>query len=334
MADFEPLRCGIVGLKWGRIHGLAARETDKLDIVACFSRRQSMREFYRKDFGGEECTSFEEMLARDDIECVILATPNTIHAEHTIQAAEAGKHVLVEKPIANTLADARRMIEACKAAGVVLSVSHSQRWHPQFRRMKKCMDDGDIGQPLMAQTHASHNGGFRYKEGDWRFSMADCPGGCLIQLAVHHVDTLRYFFGEVKTITAAHDRLMLTGDNPDVTATVLQFASGVMATISSSYILNESYFLVQGTAGSLHHIGRRGERSLKLLKPDSVTTFDLPKVPGVTPRELADLATHIREGTPVEVDGESGLRSLAVIWASLRSAKEKRPVTMAEMLEA
>lgn len=331
MSEFEPLRCGIVGLKWGRIHGVAAKQTDKVDIVACFSRRKSMRDFYRRDFGGEECTSLEEMLARDDIECIILATPNTIHAEHTLLAAEAGKHVLVEKPIANTLADARRMIDACRAAGVTLAVSHSQRWHPQFRRMKKAMDDGDIGRPLMAQTHASHSGGFRYKPGDWRFSMETCPGGALIQLAVHHVDTLRYFFGEIKTITGVHDRLMLTGDNPDITTTILEFDSGVQATIGSSYILNANYYIVHGTEGGLY-AGRSWGEKLKLIQRDSVTTYRLPDVPGVTPRELEDLAENLRAGRPVEVDGESGLRNLAAIWASLKSAAEKRPVTMAEML--
>ena len=332
MSEFEPLRCGIVGLRWGRIHGLAAKETDKLDIVACFDQRKAARDFYRRDFGGEECTSFEEMLARDDIECVILATPNAIHAEHTILAAEAGKHVQVEKPIANTLEDARKMIDVCKAAGVTLAVSHSQRWHPTFRRMKKCMDDGDIGRPLMAQTHASHNGGFRYKEGDWRFSMKDCPGGSLIQLAVHHIDTLRYFFGEIRTVTAVHDRVMLTGDNPDITTTILEFENGAQATIGSSYILNAVYTIVHGTEGGLY-TGRGCGEKLKLIKPDSQTTFNLPGgLGGVTPRELSDLAENIRAGRGVEVDGEGGLRNLAAIWASLRSAKEKRPVTMAEAL--
>lgn len=239
----------------------------------------------------------------------------------------------VEKPIANTLEDARKMIDACKAAGVTLSISHSQRWQPRVRRMKKCMDDGDIGRPLMAQTHASHNGGFRYKEGDWRFSMKDCPGGSLIQLAVHHVDTLRYFFGEIKTVTAVHDRVMLTGDNPDITTTILEFENGVQATIGSSYILNANYTIVHGTEGGLYTGGGWWGKELKLIKPDSQTTFDVPGGGGVMPEELSDLAENIRAGRGVEVDGKSGLRNLAAIWASLRSAKEKRPVTMTEMFE-
>ena len=90
---------------------------------------------------------------------------------------------------------------------------------------------------------------------------------------------------------------------------------------------------MHGNEGSLYVARWAGEK-LQLFKGDSTTTYQLPDVPGVLPKELADLAENIRAGRPVEVDGESGLRNLAAIWASLKSAKERRPVTMAEMLES
>lgn len=137
------MRVGIVGIGWWSdvLAGVIAR-TDKLELRAGYSRSADKTAKFAETFGCEAMSSYEEMLALDDLDGVILTTPNSAHRLGTEAAAAAGKHVFVEKPVSDTIADGRAMIAACEAANVVLAVGHSYRRHGALRHLKKMIDDG------------------------------------------------------------------------------------------------------------------------------------------------------------------------------------------------
>src|SRR4030067_1546793 len=132
---------------WGNIIASAVQRSNKARLVTCYARTPEKRQAFSQKFGCDQEKSFDDVLKRDDVEGLLHVTPNAVHAEHAVLAAQHGKHIFVDKPIANTLADGKKMIEACRKAGVVLLVGHDMRRLSGFRKMKELMDQGAIGTP-------------------------------------------------------------------------------------------------------------------------------------------------------------------------------------------
>ncbi len=184
------MRVGIVGIGWWSdvLAGVIAR-TDKLELRAGYSRSADKTAKFAETFGRSHLL-YEEMLALDDLDGVILTTPNSAHRLGTEAAAAAGKHVFVEKPVSNTIADGRAMIAACEAANVVLAVGHSYRRHGALRHLKKMIDDGELGRVSHVEGVFSNDNGLKPKPGAWRTDPAEIPGGYLMQIGIHQIDNL------------------------------------------------------------------------------------------------------------------------------------------------
>jgi UDP-N-acetyl-2-amino-2-deoxyglucuronate dehydrogenase len=143
MKKEDPIGVGIVGIgSWAEVIADAMLRSEKVKLVTCFSRTPEHRLAFSRRFGCDQEKSYEDLLNRDDIQGVFLITPNAIHAEQTELAARCRKHVFVEKPIANTLDDGKRMIETCRKAGVVLMIGHNMRRLAGFRKIKELIDKG------------------------------------------------------------------------------------------------------------------------------------------------------------------------------------------------
>src|SRR5581483_282794 len=156
-----------------------------------------------------------------------VATEHDRHAAQVVAAAEAGKHVLCEKPMALTAAECRRMIEACRAAGVFLSVAYYRRYYPKVRRMKALLDDGLIGDPV----HASICLGGRLepervRPNDWRLRKERAGGGALADTGSHRLDLLCYLLGEPERVAGLAERAELPIDAPDVESLLIRMRGG------------------------------------------------------------------------------------------------------------
>ncbi|HEY5572164.1 MAG TPA: Gfo/Idh/MocA family oxidoreductase, partial [Anaerolineales bacterium] len=193
MVEQHPVRLALFGPGgFGHERARAMQASPQVEFLACYSPLESERLACQVRFGARAVTSPAKIWDDPAIDGVVLSTPNQLHLEQCCQAAAAGKHVFVEKPIAPTVAAARRMIECCERAGVLLMVGHNSRRRNRKRLMKRYLEEGKLGKPLAAEANNSHAGGLDIPPGDWRWSQANCPGGSLSQLGVHHADTLQY----------------------------------------------------------------------------------------------------------------------------------------------
>ena len=326
----EVVRAGIVGLGGysGAIAG-AAGGVDELELALCFTRTESKRDEFEAKFGARGCATFEELVGSDEIDAVILTTPNYVHAEQVEAAAAAGKHVFCEKPIANTIADADRIIAACEDAGRVLAVGHQERRTGVFRKMKEMIDGGDYGRALMAETH--HAGRLKWPVDNWRWKRDLCPGP-MVHLGVHKLDVLLYLFGPAKRVTALGRRTLKKEiETNDVEVAAIEFESGAMANCTSSYIMQTASLNVYFEKATLWYPGWQSHIDMKDEKSWERSRIDCPKVNEIA-EELREFARCVIDGGRPEVSGEEGRAALAVAVAAEKSAAEGRAVEIAEVM--
>lgn len=327
------MRVGIVGIGWWSdvLAGVIAK-TDKLELRAGYSRSADKTAKFAETFGCEAMSSYEDLLALDDLDGVILTTPNSAHRPGTEAAAAAGKHVFVEKPVSNTIADGRAMIAACEKANVVLAVGHSYRRHGALRHLKKMIDEGELGRVSHVEGVFSNDNGLKLKPGAWRTDPTEIPGGCLMQIGIHQIDNLLYLLGDAKELTAYVDRLETEPDIEDVTTLLMRFESGAIGYVASNYISPRRFMLtVHGTKGNaffdMDNDGLRVQRTGES-KPSPV---NYPAADHLL-AELEDFADAVTEGRKPEIDGTDALNPLAVVLGAVKSSNEGRSIALKEIL--
>jgi predicted dehydrogenase len=319
--------------KWGRSLAAPVARSEAVRIVSGWSRRVEPRERFAKDFDCEPCESYEKMLADPRVEGVVIATPNDIHCQNAIQAAEAGKHVFVEKPITNRIDEALRIIEACREHKVLLAVGHNTRRGASYRKMKELVAAGTAGTVTMAEANTSHNGGLGLAADAWRADEARCPALPLMQLGVHHADTLRYLLGRIEAVSSMMTRRAIQVGDVDTTVQLLRFAGGELGYLGSNYISpGTNYIRLLGTDAVIYAEGGRAE--VTIVRPDGRREILPVEAGNPNCEEIEEFGKAIRGTAQVEVDGEAGTENLAVVLAAIRSSKERREVTVDEILEA
>jgi 1,5-anhydro-D-fructose reductase (1,5-anhydro-D-mannitol-forming) len=266
-----------------------------------------------------------ELLADPAVDVVYISTTNEFHKEQTIAAAQAGKHVLCEKPLALTLDDAREMVAACHAAGVVMGTNHHLRNAVTHRTLRGLIKAGAVGRPLAARVfHAVYLP--EHLQG-WRIARPEAGGGVILDITVHDADTLRFVLDDepIEVTATTANQGMASPGLADAVMGVIRFQSGLLAQFHDAFTIRHTGtgFEVHGTEGSLvgqdvmtqAPIGR-----LTLRRGDQIETID----PG--PHE--DLYTRsarlfneavVGNGQPAAT-GEDGIRSLAVALAAAVSA--------------
>ncbi len=349
MPKRDVVRVGLVGIgSWSGVLADAAQRSKKVKLVTCYTRTPEKRLEYSHRYGIDQEKTYEDLLKREDIDGVILVTPNAVHAEQTVLAARHGKHIFVDKPIANTLADGKKMIAACEKAGVVLQVGHDMRRLVGFRKIKELIDKGGIGKPLMVEANFSHNLGFQLTPEKWRWRGDDtgCPAGSLMTMGVHHADTLIHYFGPIKTAFSYFSKICIPAPVEDVTVTTFQFESGVLGYLGSNYCSPKAnYVYVFGTESNLLCTVTLPnvpfDEYLKIWpvvdRYTQLTLFELDKdggkeIPliGGDPilEEIDEFADCVRTGAMPETGGKSSLAALALIRAAIESARTGKPVAL------
>ncbi len=325
------MKVACIGLGWwSDVLADAVQRSGKLTIAACFSRSAEKRQKFAAKYGGKAARSYEEILEDRSIEAVINTTPNAAHLETTRAAAAAGKHVFLDKPIANTVADARALTRACREAKVVLALGYQRRRESHFRFIKENL--AQFGKLVNAEANISRDRLGQIDLNSWRYTAEGMPGGVMLQIGIHYSDVLEYLLGPVKAVSGRFVRLVLPGDNPDVASLILEHENGAQSTLNASYASASEYYLmnIYGKEASAYYDLHGG---LRLLKRGSKTASPVATAKNDTiVEELEEFVRAVRGEAEPEMDGERGTASLAVILAGIRSAKEGRRVEVKEIL--
>jgi len=327
------VRVASIGLGWwSDVLADAIKRSGKLKIVACFSRSEEKRNAFGSKYACRVARSYEEILDDKSIEAVINTTPNNAHLETTAAAARAGKHVFLDKPIANTVADGRAITEACRKASVVLAIGYQRRRESQFRWVRRQIDAGVFGRLVNAEANISRDRAGKIDLGSWRYQAEGMPGGVMLQIGIHYTDVLEYLIGPVTAVSARLAQLVLPGDNPDVASLALEHENGALSTLNASYASASEHYVmnIYGKEASAYYDLHQG---LRFLKRGAQGSEPVPCAKNdAIVEELEEFAAAARGGPQPEMGGQRATASLAVIRAGILSAKQGRRVTVAEVL--
>jgi predicted dehydrogenase len=310
----------------------AINKARNAELVAVMRRTMQQAQEFAHEFGAARAyDSTEALLADPDVDAVCIATPTYLHARQTIAAAKAGKHILVEKPMAMSTAECRIMIETCERQGVHLMVCYYQRFNARHQKTRELVEAGAIGQVTMAQARQA----FPYppEAENWRQVPNLGGGGALMDVGVHCIDTLRYILGKVKAVTALVDTLAYDYKVDDTATLLLHFQNGVQAVVSAAFSVPETdveslnTLEVCGTGGRIwtspiHSKDSQGV--LRLIKPAGEQQFSFEQSTHVTLIEA--FGRSIEGHEPVPVAGSEGLRGLAIVEAAYKSARTGQTV--------
>jgi predicted dehydrogenase len=349
MNNQKRVRLGLSGCGFfSVVTANAVKKSKNTELVACFDVIPEKRRKRAEESGCDEEKSYEALVARDDIDGVLLTTPNAVHAEQAVLAAERGKHVYVIKPIANTLADGKRMIEACEKAGVVLMVGHPKRRSAGVRKVKALIDEGVLGQLIMAEANGSSAQGFELTPDQFRWKGDDsgCPSGALMTIGVHNADVFNYLFGSVKTVFSFFNKLYIPAEVEDVTVTVCRFASGALGYIGANFASSRTdWMYFYGTQANILlrspivdvPFADVNKATASAPRPTQLVLIEKGKEERNIPlasidaylEEMDEFARCIRTGDRPETNGATGLASLAIVRAAIDSARTGKPVNPA-----
>jgi predicted dehydrogenase len=273
----KTFRVALLGTKFmGKAHSQAYRNVNmyfpdapKVEMVVLCGRNPDETEQSREAFGWTEAsTDWRATIARDDIDIVDIATPGAMHCEMVIAAAKAGKHIVCEKPLANTLAEAKKMLKAVEKAGVKHFLMHNYRRVPAVALAKRMIDDGRIGKIYHFRGRYLQDWAMSPDlELVWRFDKQQAGSGALGDLGAHIIDLGRYLCGEVAELSATTEtfikrRSVTAGSRTkadvtvdDAAAMCLRFKNGAIGTIEASRFgagrKNHNTFEINGSKGSL-----------------------------------------------------------------------------------
>jgi predicted dehydrogenase len=315
---------------WSDVLADAIQRSGRMKIAACYSRSRDKREAFSKKYACQAASSYQEILNDRRIEAIINTTPNSVHLETTHLAARAGKHVFLDKPIANTIDDARAITEICRQSKVVLALGYQRRRESHFRWIKENIQT--FGKLVNAEANISRDRLGKIDLSSWRYTAEGMPGGVMLQIGIHYTDVLEYLLGPVAAVSGRFVRLVLPGDNPDVASLVLEHENGALSTLNASYASASEYYLmnIYGKEASAYYDMHQGLRFLKRGDASSRAVPCSKNDPIV--EELDEFADAVRGDAEPEMDGERSTRSLAVLLAGIKSAKEGRRVEVKEVL--
>jgi UDP-N-acetyl-2-amino-2-deoxyglucuronate dehydrogenase len=292
---------------------------------------------------GAPCVSQEALLTDPAVDVVCICTPSGQHAEQAIAAAQGGKHLLVEKPMALSRADAEAMIATCEQAGVKLGVVLQRRAEPLFRRVYDAVQAGDLGDlTLGVVTLPYHRPQAYFDQADWRGTWALDGGGVLMNQGIHLVDLLIWYMGDPVEVRAYAATLHRDIEVEDTLAATLRFANGALATITATTTADPGFphrLEIYGTGGGIQIEGETVGRwalthpTQAAVEPPEAgaPASDAPTAAGAggDPRGIAptghiaivrDFILALREDRAPQIDGAEGRRSLATVLAIYEAA--------------
>jgi 2-desacetyl-2-hydroxyethyl bacteriochlorophyllide A dehydrogenase len=341
----RPLRIGLVGCGEISTHNAAGiRASRHCTLAHAMDLDADAARSLGRQFGIPYTTELDALLGNPDVDAVVIAVPHNLHASVAARAAQAGKHVILEKPIATTLTDADAIVDACARAGVALTVLFSFRYQPHVQRARELVQAGGLGDivgtsiQFVTEKPAGYWGqGYTGRvQTDWRGSWEQCGGGVLIMNVCHTIDYFQYITGlRVAQVYSAFSTMNSPVEVEDIIAVSLRYEGGGIGSIQASTLgrgEQMSSERIWGTHGSL------------VLAPAPQQVYTLRRVAGLTPgrwQQLGKLpgvnrvaafmdafAADVSAGRRPAVTGEDARENLAIVLAAYEAGRTGRAVTL------
>jgi len=342
----QPVRVGLIGSQFiSSIHAESFHRCPQAQLVAVASPTRAHMDEFAKKFGIPRAfTDYRQMLAMDDLDMVVIGAPNHLHCPMTLDAAAAGKHVVCEKPLCMNLADADRMIAACRGAKVKLMYAEELCFAPKYVRLKQLLDSGALGQPTLLKQSEKHDG----PHAPHFWDMERSGGGVTMDMGCHAIEFFRWILGRprIRSVyaqmsTQVHANKTQGDDNAIL---VLEFDNGCLA------LAEESWTKLGGMDDRAEVYGSKGVAYADLLHGNSIETYSAVgydyavEKAGSTlgwsftiyeeawnygfPQEMAHFVDCAQNDKPPLVTGEDGRAVLEVIFAAYESAGAGRKVKL------
>jgi UDP-N-acetyl-2-amino-2-deoxyglucuronate dehydrogenase len=356
----KPVRVGLIGCgKVGQIHAVALKSIPEAEFVAACDTSAERAGIFAAKYGARPFSDVATMLREGKVEAVVIGTPHPLHAAATIQAAETGVHVLVEKPMAANLADCDAMLAACRKAGVTLGVISQRRFYEPVMRMKAAVEAGKIGTPILGvfQMYSWRDPSY-YLSDPWRGRWDTEGGGVLVNQSPHHFDILLWLMGPVAEVSAYWANLNHPTVEVDDTAVAsLRFRNGGLGSVVTSVSQKpgiHSKIHAHGSNGA--SIGVETDRGAtfiagvsEIAEPPMNDVWTIPgeeqllsqfqaedratfaRVNATThyhALQIADFLRAIREGRPARITGEDGRAVVELFAAIYRSSRERSAISL------
>ncbi|RAV22479.1 Gfo/Idh/MocA family protein [Paenibacillus contaminans] len=316
----------------GNVHADSYANIPGVTVVGVCDIVEEMAQRTADRVGAKAYVSFSDMLEQSGCDIVSITLPSYMHKEFAVQAAEAGKHVISEKPIALNLEDARAMIDACKNNGVRLFVGHVVRFFPEYVQIKQQIDGGSIGK--LGVSHAKRVGGHPGEVRNWYFDESK-SGGVVLDLMIHDIDFMRWAGGEVRSVFGLHKN---NGLLEYATATLV-FESGAVANLEAQWGYPGPFVTAAefaGTGGVVRCDSSRS-KSLQVRKSAAATGggqfVEVPQSPGYESPyelELRHFIQCIRDNSEPVVTAEDAYKALEIALAAVESARTGKAILIGQ----
>ncbi len=342
---FGIIGCGMIS----DFHSAAISELEHGQLVAVSSRNAENAKRLTDRYDVDSYTDYSEMLKRDDLDIVCVCTPSGAHLEPAVAAAEAGKHVIVEKPLEITLQRCDQIIEACDAADVRLCAIFNSRFTESTQLVKSTIESGRFGKLTLGDAYIKwYRSQEYYDSGGWRGTWDLDGGGALMNQSIHAIDLLQYFMGPVKAVqaftdTLAHERIEVE----DAAVAALRFENGALGVIEGT---------TAAYPGMLKKTEISGTHGTVVLAEEDIVTWEFdPELPedaeirekfaqktdtggGASDprainhanhrRQMENLINGLESDASHLVDGREGRKAVEIILAIYQSSREGRPVEL------
>lgn len=328
----------------GKVHAVALSAIPGTRVAVICDAEASGKPVAEK-YGAAWVADYRQAVARPDVDVVCICTPSGSHAEAAIAAAEAGKHVVVEKPIDVTLARGKAIVDAARRAGVKLAGIFPMRFKAGSLAAREALDRGRLGRLALANAIVKWHRPDAYYAGSWRGTLALDGGGALINQSIHSIDLLQWLAGPVAAISGQIATLAHRIEAEDTASAVVTFASGALGAIQGA---------TSCWPGEPARVELHGDRGAIILQEGSIVRWTLADAEpgeeermlalegtfgsgssdpmGITSephrRQLADMVAAIAEDRPPAVDGAEALKALEIVLAIYRSSQKGQPVRL------
>ncbi|MEX1021456.1 MAG: Gfo/Idh/MocA family oxidoreductase [Litorilinea sp.] len=334
------LRYGILGSGFmGRTHAEAIRLLDNAELVAVASGSRAPK--LAADYGAELCADYAELIARTDIDAVIIATPQYLHAQEAMTAIANDKHLFIEKPMTTTVADAERIIEGCAAKGLTLSVGYQQRYRAVPKGAHDLIRAGEIGQVHTIQFNQAFmlfdDPGFG---GNWSWWANPASVGHILAGGVHSIDLCRWMLGAEVESVFGHSRTFREAHEPEnTTMGLLTFTNGTVMSLWATsacpapafpgqvfraYIMGENGMIDMDAYDKLQLANDKSWRTILEQPPVNTehadTAFRMPRMQAYVD-QLSDFTNAVLRKQEPPVTGADGLAGVAAALALLTASK-------------
>lgn len=343
----KSIRYGIVGVGgMGSGHGRTMQNIKECELAAVCDIVPDVAEMVGEEFDVPYCTDYHDLVDRDDVDCVIVATPHYYHPEISIYAMERGKPVLCEKPVAVTVSAADAMVAAAERTGVPFAVMHQSRSEPIWRAAGKIVQEGRLGEIYRTMlVYADFRSQAYYDSGGWRATWVGEGGGVLINQAPHSIDRFTWLGGLPSKVTALTDTRNHDIEVEDVASAMLEYPNGAIGYLycSTTECPGTSIMEFSGERGKLQIVDQQirfweipagvkafSDSSDQMWQHPEVVEVDveLPECESGHLAILRNMARHLLYGDELLTPGVEGRKTVEMINAIILSGKSGEAVSV------